>query len=128
VTRQGGVYPPLSSTGEHMQSRVCSLVQGKTMTNVKTKDVKSADARKKPHIVAPVRMGFVDAMNGKPYSPEYETAKQWWQQNYNQGRLIAAECKASNIKAKWPANIILPKLIQEISHYVARDMRQMPAQ
>jgi hypothetical protein len=98
------------------------------MTNVKTRDVKSAEVRKKPHLVAPVRMGFVDAMNGKPYSPEYETAKQWWQQNYNQGRLIAIECKANGIKAKWPANTILPKLIQEISQYVARDMRPMPAQ
>jgi hypothetical protein len=122
-----GISRPLY-TGERMQSRVRSFVQGETMTNVKTKDVKPADARKKPHIVAPVRMGFVDAMDGKPYSPEYETAKQWWQQNYNQGRLIAAECKASNIKAKWPANTILPELIRQVSQHVARELQPMPAQ
>jgi hypothetical protein len=98
------------------------------MSNVKFKGMKASAARKKPSILAPMRMGFIDAMNGAPYSPEYETAKQWWQQNYNQGRLVAIECRASNIKAKWPANTILPKLIQEISQYVARDLRQMPAQ
>jgi hypothetical protein len=98
------------------------------MSNVTNKGIKASAARKKPHVIAPMRMGFIDAMNGAPYSPEYETARRWWQQNYNQGRLVAIECKAGNIKAKWPANTVLPKLIQEISQYVARDMRQMPAQ
>lgn len=98
------------------------------MSNVTIKGMKSSAARKKPHIVAPVRMGFIDAMNGRPYSPEYETAQQWWQQNYNQGRLIGIECKASGIKAKWPANTILPESIRRVSQHVARELQPMAAQ
>ena len=95
------------------------------MSNVTLKGIKASAARKKPHVIAPMRMGFVDAMNGAPFSREYETSPQWWQQNYNQGRLVAIECKVSNIKAKWPANIILPKSIQYVSQRVAGELRPM---
>jgi hypothetical protein len=98
------------------------------MSNVTLKGINASAARKKPHLVAPMRMGFIDAMNGAPYAPAYETAKQWWQQNYNQGRLIAIECKAGNIKAKWPANTILPKSIEQIAQYVARELRKTTAE
>jgi hypothetical protein len=89
------------------------------------KRISSAKARKSPHLLAPLKIGYFDAMNGAPYTAEYETAKQWWQHNYNQGRLIAAEFKADGIMVKWPPNTILPKIIQDKSKLVARTLRRM---
>jgi hypothetical protein len=98
------------------------------MSNVTLKGITFSAARKNPHVIAPMRMGFIDAMNGAPYAPAYETAKQWWQQNYNQGRLVALECKVNGINAKWPANTILPKSIEQISQHVARELRRNAAE
>lgn len=98
------------------------------MSNNNGRLLSASKARGTPKVLIPVRMGYLDLMNGAPYPQEYETAIKWWQNNYNAGRLIAAEVKASGAKVKWPANTILPKAIQEISKHVARELQPMAAQ
>lgn len=93
------------------------------MQNDTARRLTGSAARKRADVMAPVRAGYLDARSGKPYAPEHERAEPWWQNNYTIGRLTALELKASRgCAAAWPANVPLPKHVDEASSVVARSL------
>jgi hypothetical protein len=90
------------------------------MQNDTARRLTGSAARKHSHVLAPVRAGYLDARAGRPYAPEHDCAAAWWQNNYTIGRLIAIELKHSRgCAAAWPANVAMPKHVDEASRLVA---------
>jgi hypothetical protein len=89
------------------------------MSNERRRPITPRDARRKSHVLIPVRLGYLDGIHGRPYAQDHERAEPWWQHNYAAGRLIAAECRALGTPVAWPASTALPRRIEEISRLVA---------
>jgi hypothetical protein len=61
------------------------------------------------------RRGYYDALAGRGFDPEYESACETFQGNYENGRLLGRAILRAGVDApKWPAGDFLPPAIQAL--------------
>jgi hypothetical protein len=68
----------------------------------------------KPPIEGAARAGYLDALRGKPFSADWETAEKQWQRNYESGRLWGVAILTLGIEAPvWKPGELTPALLLE---------------
>ena len=84
----------------------------RTQTSAKIAAAARKDATAKWNTIDAARLGYLEVLRGRPFSPLYDGESAIWQLNYEKGRLWAASFLAvDGFAPAWKAQTSIPKAL-----------------
>lgn len=67
------------------------------------------------HLIGALRDGYRDAHEGKGFRKQYETAMDWYQKNYERGRLLVVGLRGMGVAPPvWRETVLFPNKLKAI--------------